>query len=145
MLVVTAADGDERSGCLVGFHTQCSIHPVRYLVAISKANHTFGVACRASHLVLHFLDRDEMAVAHLFGEQTGDEVDKFARCRWHEGPAGVPIIDDCRHWAVVRVLERVDGGDHVGFITEPVEAHARGPLEQLSFQMVRDFEAGHAP
>src|SRR5262249_26595638 len=27
MIVVTAADGDERSGCLVGFHSQASIDP----------------------------------------------------------------------------------------------------------------------
>ena len=30
--VVTAADGDERAGCLVGFATQCSIEPPRFAV-----------------------------------------------------------------------------------------------------------------
>ena len=44
MLVVTAFDGRERAGCLVGFSTQCSIDPPRYLVCISTANHTARVA-----------------------------------------------------------------------------------------------------
>ena len=44
MFVVTAASGGERSGCLVGFSTQTSIDPPRFLVCISRANHTFGVA-----------------------------------------------------------------------------------------------------
>ena len=30
MVVVTTAQGDERAGCLVGFHAQSSIEPPRY-------------------------------------------------------------------------------------------------------------------
>ena len=44
MAIVTAFDGRERSGCLVGFHTQCSIAPSRWIVCISKKNHTYGIA-----------------------------------------------------------------------------------------------------
>ena len=45
MFVVTtvAADDGERSGCLVGFATQCSIHPPRWVVWLSLANHTCTV------------------------------------------------------------------------------------------------------
>ena len=32
MLVVTAAANDERAGCLIGFASQVSIHPPRFLV-----------------------------------------------------------------------------------------------------------------
>ena len=145
MVVVTAAVDGERSGCLVGFSTQCSIHPTRFFVGISKKNHTYGVACRASHLGLHFLSVDEQALASLFGERTGDQVDKFASVRWHPGPDGVPIVDDCANWAVVRIVDHADGGDHVGFITEPVDAHGTGPFEPLRYQHVKDFHAGHEP
>jgi flavin reductase (DIM6/NTAB) family NADH-FMN oxidoreductase RutF len=143
MVVVTTAVDGERSGCLVGFHTQCSIDPSRFIVCISKKNHTFGVAQRAQHLVLHFLDEGDMALASLFGERTGDDVDKFTRCTWHPGPDGVPIVDDCANWAVVRILDTLDGGDHMGFLTEPVDAHAGEGLRQLSFQAAKTLEAGH--
>src|SRR5690606_28471984 len=43
LYIVTTAVGQERSGCLIGFATQCSIHPPRFLACISKKNHTFGL------------------------------------------------------------------------------------------------------
>src|SRR5712672_2014870 len=79
VIVTTVADG-ERSGCLVGFHSQCSIHPARWALWVSKANHTYGVALRATRLAVHFPSVDDVDLAELFGEETGDEVDKFARC-----------------------------------------------------------------
>jgi flavin reductase (DIM6/NTAB) family NADH-FMN oxidoreductase RutF len=76
MIVVTASYGDERAGCLVGFHSQCSIAPVRYAVWLSRANYTCRVALQASHVGIHFLSREDESLARLFGEQTGDEIDK---------------------------------------------------------------------
>jgi flavin reductase (DIM6/NTAB) family NADH-FMN oxidoreductase RutF len=44
LVVVTAAQAQEKAGCLVGFHCQSSIEPSRYCVWLSKANHTYRVA-----------------------------------------------------------------------------------------------------
>jgi flavin reductase (DIM6/NTAB) family NADH-FMN oxidoreductase RutF len=143
MVVVTTAACDERSGCLVGFASQCSIDPPRYMAFLSKANHTFGVACRAELLAVHLLSQDHLHLAELFGALTGDEVDKFARCRWHPGPTGIPLLDDVGTWFVGRILEQVDAGDHVGFLLSPVEARHDRPVDQLGLQAVRNLEAGH--
>jgi flavin reductase (DIM6/NTAB) family NADH-FMN oxidoreductase RutF len=142
MYVVTAAAGGERSGCLVGFGTQCSIDPLRFLVCVSKANHTARVAERADVLVVHVLRGGDRAVAELFGEATGDDVDKFSRCRWRAGPGDTPVLEGL-DWFGGPVLTRVDGGDHVAFVIDPREgAHERhGP--QLGFQAVRDVDPGH--
>ena len=67
MLIVTAEADGERAGCLVGFATQCSIHPPRFAVWISRQNHTFGVARRAGVLAVHFLSTADRALAELFG------------------------------------------------------------------------------
>jgi flavin reductase (DIM6/NTAB) family NADH-FMN oxidoreductase RutF len=50
LIVVTTAVGDERGGCLVGFHAQSSIDPGRYCMWLSKANHTYRLALRSTHL-----------------------------------------------------------------------------------------------
>ena len=97
MLVATAAAGGERAGCLVGFATQCSIDPPRFLVCLSKANRTYRVACDADAIAVHFVPVEAAALAALFGEETGDSVDKFTRCRWRPGPGG-PVLEDCRQW-----------------------------------------------
>jgi flavin reductase (DIM6/NTAB) family NADH-FMN oxidoreductase RutF len=144
MFIVTAATGDERSGCLVGFVTQASINPARLLVMLSKRNHTYNVAQHTEMLAVHFLRRDNRELAALFGETTGDEVDKFAACRWRPGPDGVPLLDDVRGWVAGRVIARLDGGDHVAHVLETVDAGITSPDgSTLTFQMVRDFDPGH--
>src|SRR5690349_10706939 len=83
MLVVTTVAGDERGGCLVGFHSQCSIEPSRYAVWISRANHTYRIAAFAEVFALHVLGARDLELAKLFGEKTEDEVDKLSSCDWH--------------------------------------------------------------
>jgi flavin reductase (DIM6/NTAB) family NADH-FMN oxidoreductase RutF len=123
ILVVTAVgpDGD-RSGCLVGFATQCSIEPPRLLVCVSEENHTYRtIESGASLLVVHLVPQPRASLAVLFGGTTGDEVDKFARCAWRAGPEGVPVLDGCP-WVAGRIVARHRLGDHVGYVLDPVEA-----------------------
>jgi flavin reductase (DIM6/NTAB) family NADH-FMN oxidoreductase RutF len=143
MFVVTAAVDDRRAGCLVGFTSQVSIDPPRLLVCLSERNHTFGVATAARYLGVHVLPREQHVLADLFGGTTGDEVDKFARCAWHPGPEGLPLLDDCPRRLVCRMLDTVPFGDHVGFVLQPLSGHD-GPHEQaLTYQQVRDVDPGH--
>jgi flavin reductase (DIM6/NTAB) family NADH-FMN oxidoreductase RutF len=143
MLVVTAAAGERRAGCLVGFAAQCSISPPRFVVWLSHRNHTLAVAREAAVLGVHLLSAEDMRLAELFGGRCGEDVDKFAAVRWHEGPGGVPLLDDCSRWFVGRVLDRFDSGDHEGFLLEPEDA-GTGPWSgQLGFQAVKDLEPGH--
>ena len=145
--IVTVAVDGERAGCLVGFGTQASIHPGRYLACLSRTNHTYHVVerYRASVLAVHFLAESELKLAELFGSRTGDEVDKFALCAWHPGPRGAPILDDCENWFVGAVIDKVAFGDHVGFLLEPVAAHYGGARPPLTLEDVRGMVPGHAP
>ena len=146
MTIVTVAAGDERSGCLIGFSTQCSIHPPRYLVCVSQRNATYRVARDAELFAVHFLDSGDHDVAELFGEETGDEIDKFEHCRWQPGPGGVPVLTDTAGYFVGRVLNRAEVGDHDAFLLEPIQAERRRPLDaQLGFQDVKDMPPGHKP
>jgi flavin reductase (DIM6/NTAB) family NADH-FMN oxidoreductase RutF len=142
LLVTTAADG-ERSGCLVGFSTQCSIHPPRFIVCLSDKNHTTRLASVADALAVHFPPAEAMDLAELFGGETDDEVDKFSRCQWHTGPLGVPIIDACRRWFVGAILERHSLGDHIAFVLEPVDASDDGGGGILMFSDVKHLKPGH--
>ncbi|MEU0007848.1 flavin reductase family protein [Streptomyces sp. NPDC006314] len=143
MCVVTAVADGERAGCLVGFASQCSIHPPRFTVWLSKANHTYRVARAAQHLAVHLLTRDQQGLARLFGGETGDEVDKFARLDWWEGPGGAAVLTDAAGWFVGTILHRTDGGDHVGFVLDPLRwGEGRGgPLLRLSDAV--GIDAGH--
>jgi flavin reductase (DIM6/NTAB) family NADH-FMN oxidoreductase RutF len=145
LYIVTTAVGGERAGCLVGFATQVSIDPPRFLAALSTANRTWRVARSATHLAVHVLGRDRMALIELFGGETGDDVDKFARCAWSDGPGGVPVLDDVAAWMVGRILERYDFGDHVGHLLEPVsgEVAAPSPDRVVTLGDADGLEPGH--
>jgi len=145
MLIVTVAADDERAGCLVGFATQCSIDPLRFMVWLSTKNHTYRLAQHAEVLIVHFPASSNRDLAELFGGETGDEVDKFARCRWRQGPSGAPVLTDCARWMAGRVVERADMGDHLGFVLDPVDGATAPWSGQLGFQDVVDIEPGHDP
>jgi flavin reductase (DIM6/NTAB) family NADH-FMN oxidoreductase RutF len=144
MFIVTALGRDgQRAGCLVGFATQCSIKPPRFLACISKENRTFDVVLEAETVVVHFLGRPQLPLAELFGGQTGDAVDKFELCEWAPGPEGAPVLADAPGWFAGRVLDRHDLGDHVGLWLEPIAAEDRGGAVDLGFQEVRGIHPGH--
>lgn len=144
MFIVTAASEQEQAGCLVGFATQCSLDPPRWYVGISKANHTYDVAATASLVVVHALGAGNVQLAKLFGEQTGDEIDKFAHCDWRPGPDGrTPVLVDCPRWFAAEVVDRVDPGDHLGLVLAPRAAECRDHGPQLGMQALPDLNPGH--
>ena len=145
MFIATTVAGGEPSGCLVGFATQCSIDPPRFLVCISDKNRTHRVLERgAETMAVHVVPRGAGDLVELFGGETGDEIDKFERCAWHEGPRGLPILDDCPSWLAGEILARHDLGDHVGFLLAPLEVRYAPGEEIVYFQEVKDdIEPGH--
>ncbi len=143
MFIVTVRADDQRAGCLVGFGTQTSMDPPRFLVCLSKLNHTYRVAQRADLLAVHVIPRQAEALAELFGGHSGDDVDKFARCTWKPGPHGVPILQDCGTWFAGQIRDRVDLGDHVGHLLEPIAARHDGDGSFFEFHRAKRIQPGH--
>ena len=142
MFVVTAARGEIRAGCLVGFAQQCSIDPARFMVFLSNKNHTYRVARNADLLAVHVVPDGRRDIAELFGARTGDETDKFAACEWTPGPSRVPLLDACPDAFVGEILDRTEVGDHAAFLLRPIAARAGGS-GFLGFQEVADLDPGH--
>jgi flavin reductase (DIM6/NTAB) family NADH-FMN oxidoreductase RutF len=143
MFIVTTRAGDERLGCLIGFASQMSIRPPRFLVGLSHANHTYRRGADAGVFAVHFVPADAGALAELFGGETGDEVDEFARTAWHDGPEGMPILDECENWFVGRVVSRHDAGDHEAYLLEPVAVQHGSREREFTFHRAKRIEPGH--
>jgi flavin reductase (DIM6/NTAB) family NADH-FMN oxidoreductase RutF len=145
VFIVTAASGERREGCVMGFATQSSFDPPRFLACLSRVNRTFRLAQEADALAVHAVPSDRLDLAELFGGETGDDVDKFSRCEWRAGPRGLPIIEGCPSWFAGEVLERIDLGDHVGFLLDPFDG-AHDPAREILFlQRVKYIDPGHPP
>ena len=145
MFIVTTRAGDERLGCLVGFATQTSIDPPRFLICLSRNNRTWRLGRDAALFAVHAVSSRDGDLAELFGGRTGDDVDKFALTGWHEEEGGIPVLDRCENWFVGRVLARLDAGDHEAYLLEPVAAHAGRQDEDFTFHRAVHIHAGHAP
>jgi flavin reductase (DIM6/NTAB) family NADH-FMN oxidoreductase RutF len=146
LFVVTTVGVDgERAGCLVGFASQVSIHPPLFLACLSIKNFTYRVACEAEVLVVHAVPEGENELAELFGGETGDETDKFARWPWHSGPQGAPVLEGVDGWFAGRIVRRSQFGDHCGFLLEPIKSHAGDIDQTLGFREAKQIEPGHEP
>jgi flavin reductase (DIM6/NTAB) family NADH-FMN oxidoreductase RutF len=145
LYIVTTRHEDELAGCLIGFTSQVSIDPPRFLACLSVKNRTYRAASRSSVLIVHPVPEDAQELALLFGGETGDEVDKFARCEWTAGPGGAPILDGLASWFAGRVLRRIEFGDHVGFLLEPTEVRVADSAEPFTFRRGRWIAPGHEP
>jgi flavin reductase (DIM6/NTAB) family NADH-FMN oxidoreductase RutF len=142
-VATTVGAGGERAGCLVGFATQASIDPERFLVCISDKNRTYRVLQGAAAMALHVVPEDADDVVELFGGETADETDKFDRCAWHVGPEGLPILDRCPSWFAGRILERHAMGDHVAHLIEPFAGEAGHGGGAFPFSRAKHVEPGH--
>lgn len=153
LIVVTAADGRDRDGCVVGFHSQCSLEPLRYALWLSRANRTYRVALRSEYLGVHFLGAGDHDLGEWFGGHTGDEEDPFAGVEVQVGPGGVPLVRDVPGRFVGRRVAVYDDDecDHVCFVVEPCADHVSGSGmkdqgiedDQLRVSGLSDVEPGH--
>ncbi len=145
LFIVTVRVGEQLAGCLIGFASQVSIRPPRFLACLSVKNFTYRVALGADLLVVHFVPEHARELALLFGGETGDDTDKFARCVWRGGPGGTPVLEELHDWFAGRVLDRFDFGDHCGFLLEPVAGEAHRSGTPFTFRRAKWIEPGHEP
>jgi flavin reductase (DIM6/NTAB) family NADH-FMN oxidoreductase RutF len=145
LIVVTTAAEDELAGCLVGFHVQSSIAPQHYCVWLSKANHTYRVALRATHFAVHFLTTQDLTIAERFGTVSGEDTDKFAGVDVDLDPKGVPLLHACPHrMSLERIALLDDGSDHVCLTTRVTSADTTGDFVPLRVSSATHLDPGHA-
>jgi flavin reductase (DIM6/NTAB) family NADH-FMN oxidoreductase RutF len=145
-VVTTQVDGYP-SGCLVSFATRTSVRPPSFMIGMPAGSHTVEFAGQSEYLAVHLLPAHQHALAELFGRQTPDQVDKFARCSWRGGPAGMPILDEAVGWMVGRTVSRSEVGDHVAYLLQPVAVWVPESAEELLYlsDLDDDLDPGHDP
>jgi flavin reductase (DIM6/NTAB) family NADH-FMN oxidoreductase RutF len=132
LVLVAAATRRAVAACLATYSTPCGGEPPRYCVFLPKQHAAYEVARRAGHLVVHFLDRRDGAVAEAFAAEPDEGEDPFTALRWRSAPDGrTPRLADADAWLFGKVVGRHDVGDHVGFVVETARARAPRRLRPL--------------
>ena len=97
----------------------------------------------AHTMVVHLVPDGADELADLFGGETGDEVDKFARVPWRPGPDETPVLDECENWFAATILDRIPVGDHCAYLLDPTEAHGEEDEKPFGFHRAKRIEPGH--
>ena len=79
MFIVTVRAGEQRAGCLVGFSCQSSIDPPRFLICLSRNNHTYRVAAGADLIAVHAVPQHAQELARLFGSYCSEGAAETGR------------------------------------------------------------------
>jgi flavin reductase (DIM6/NTAB) family NADH-FMN oxidoreductase RutF len=143
VVIVSAGAGGEVDACLVGFHCQCSIEPLRYAIWLSKANRTCRIATKAGALRVHWVPRDRMDLAELAGGMSLDRhPDKMQRLRWRSTVGGTILVEGTGGSFGGEILHTHDDGDHICFVVAPFDV-ITSDADVLRFRDVADVRAGH--
>ena len=92
MYVVTTHANDVSAGCLVGFASQTSIHPPRFLVGLSRRNHTFRVSADATHLAVPVFDHEQPLAITFTNGNGSARLDGHAADRADPSRRTVPVF-----------------------------------------------------
>jgi flavin reductase (DIM6/NTAB) family NADH-FMN oxidoreductase RutF len=120
LVVVTSAFAGLRSGQVALSAHGASIVPSRprLSIALWKDNFTCELVRESSACAIHLLRDSQDELVYHFGLQSGRTVDKFAGLDFRTGDGGVPLLNRCLAVFECRVVNHMDGGDHVVFLAD---------------------------
>jgi flavin reductase (DIM6/NTAB) family NADH-FMN oxidoreductase RutF len=161
--LITAGDGDRRSGLIATFVSTASLVPTqpRMMIGLAKHHYTHDLVQASNALCMHLIDERQIDWVWRFGIPTGRDVDKFYGLQTSFGVSGVPVLDDALAWLDCRVEAQLDTGDRTVFLAEVLEVRVlrsatpltmkrliqlapAEKLKQLKLDMERDIELDRA-
>ncbi|MEU1330637.1 flavin reductase family protein [Streptomyces sp. NPDC005865] len=108
--VLTAATPDGPAGVTITSFTSVSAEPALVSFALAGTSSTWARIKGCRRFGIQLLGAGQREVAERFAARG---VDRFAPpTRWHTGPHGVPLLDDCVAWLVGARHRQLTLGDH---------------------------------
>jgi flavin reductase (DIM6/NTAB) family NADH-FMN oxidoreductase RutF len=139
--VITVRGDDGPVGFTATSLTSVSVEPAMISFCVGTGASSWPAISGSDHLGVHILGEHQEELAATFARSGADRFG--APTSWHEGPCGVPVLDEVLAWLVCRIVLRVPAGDHRIVIAEVVLGDPTGagrPLlyHQGRFQGLRD-------
>ncbi|MBW8298396.1 MAG: flavin reductase family protein [Hydrogenophaga sp.] len=125
--VITAGEGDERSGATVTSATALSVDPPRMLVSLNRSSSTWPVVERYRHFAVNVIGADHYDVANRFagvGGLRGSE--RYVGAEWTRLASGAPVLEDAVAALDCEVEEAIERHSHVIVIGRVLSIRLRG-------------------
>ncbi|WP_330307060.1 MULTISPECIES: flavin reductase family protein [unclassified Streptomyces] len=127
--VLTAAGTAGPAGVTITSFTSVSAEPALVSFCLAETSSTWARIRDCEWFGIQVLSAEQADVAERFA---ASGTDRFAApTRWHTGPQGVPLLDDCLAWLVCSRRERLRLGDHHMVVAAVEHALAGAPGDAL--------------
>jgi flavin reductase (DIM6/NTAB) family NADH-FMN oxidoreductase RutF len=126
--IITTRDQNGRPyGLTANAVTSLSLEPPLLLICVDRKAETFPHFFDSKIFVLNILAEDQEQLSRRFATTGGD---KFTGLHYHLGRLGTPILEGTLGHIECRIIETLEGGDHVIHVgeVEEAEAHDGRPL-----------------
>lgn len=134
---VTVATTSDAAGNPVGMtanaFTSVSLDPPLVLLCVARSASSFEAMQHAPRYAVHILSEQQQAVSTAFARSAASGAHKFAEINWHPAEDGLPLLDDCLARIECTVTDRVDIGDHVGYVARVDAVRIRPDGAPLGF------------
>lgn len=131
LFITTAKDGDNATGAVISFVTQISIDPSYVALSIRKNSSFYAAAEKSEYLAIHLPSKEQQSMVSSFFkiyEQSYDSINGYSFI-W--STLGNALLDDIPMILEVKIIEKIDVGDHPIFICEVVNTILRQDVDML--------------
>ena len=132
LFITTAKDGDNATGVVISFVTQISIEPSLIVLSIRKNSSFYDVAEKNEYLAIHLPDKKQQSMVSSFfkiKDQSQNSINGYG-FKWSE--LGNPLLDDIPMILEVKIIKKIEIGDHPLFICEVVNEILHQEVEMLT-------------
>ena len=130
-VITTRDQAGKPYGLTANAVTSLSLVPPLLLICVDRKAETFPHFFDSKIFVLNILAEDQAELSRRFATTGGD---KFTGVRFRLGRLGTPILEGTLGHIECRIIETLEGGDHVMHVGEVEEAEARGGRPLVFFR-----------
>jgi flavin reductase (DIM6/NTAB) family NADH-FMN oxidoreductase RutF len=139
--IVTARDGERRSGLVATYVARVSLVPAlpRVTIALAKHHFTHELIEASGAFCMHLVGEEQIDWVWRFGIPSGRDVDKLHGWATSSGASGAPILAGALAWQDCRVEARMDTGDRTVYLAEVLEARLERDATPLMFKRLMEL------
>ena len=124
-VATTVGPAGEPVGMTANAFTSVSLDPPLVLLCIARSTASFRAMDQAERYAVHILTADQQATSSAFARSAAEGARKFGDVRWSRAADGLPLLEDFLARIECSVVDRVELGDHVGYVgrVDAVQTH----------------------
>ena len=126
---------------IITYASAVSMKPKRFICAVYKNTKTLENVRSKGQFVLQILSDNQYALVRLLGKQTGNKINKIERLNkrnllseWN----GFSILKEALAVMEMKIINEIDGGDHVCFLCDVVAYKNLNDGYELTLNILSD-------